>query len=313
VAGLGIDRRYHPMLRDRAFNLPAAFLVAGFDVADLFPSGRGRPSQPADVIASSRTTSAAAASGTVLRTRRIIDTNCVTVSWVATASSNNVESSARRCLFATTFVELITSRTASKIRSGRPERRRRLRHCVNVVGWNPASLIEVVAADTERARVERDLQDGDQQRLVALGVNFQLAHGFIRVNANRAAEIVAELSVITRNAAEELRSLSHGNFPQTHEGLASAQRSTRLRNVTATSISMRSVVVRSESRRRSKRASWCSKWSTMANVSPVTRVPSRTVLPIWPTDSAQSLQLHVVINRWRDDGAGHGSHPGTPW
>ena len=63
----------------------------------------------------------AAACGIALRTRRIIDTNCVTVSWVATAPSNNVESSARRVLFANTFVSAITSRTALKIRSGRSE------------------------------------------------------------------------------------------------------------------------------------------------------------------------------------------------
>ena len=88
-----------------------------------------------------------------LRTRRIIDTNCVTVSCVATASSNNVESSARRCLFANTFVDAITSRTASKIRSGRSDRRSRLRHCVNVVGWNPASVIDRPHATFQRRSV----------------------------------------------------------------------------------------------------------------------------------------------------------------
>ena len=181
------------MLRDLAFDLPAAFFVAGFDVLagnqreqanelllGVVEIGTFDRSQDAEcvvdesrdqLVAGDRVVpracrlaragvvviadqlGAAAASGMAVRTRRIIDTNCVTVSCVATASSNNVESSARRCLFANTFVDAITSRTASKIRSGRSERRSRLRHCVNVVGWNPASVIDRPHATFQRRSV----------------------------------------------------------------------------------------------------------------------------------------------------------------
>jgi hypothetical protein len=48
-------------------------------------------------------------------------TSWVTVSWVATASSRTVESSARRVLPVSTPVSATTVRTASKIRSGRAE------------------------------------------------------------------------------------------------------------------------------------------------------------------------------------------------
>ena len=61
-----------------------------------------------------------AAPGTSRRTRRIAPINWVTVSWVATASSSTVESSARRVLPASAPVSATTALTASKIRFGDP-------------------------------------------------------------------------------------------------------------------------------------------------------------------------------------------------
>ena len=49
------------------------------------------------------------------------------MSWVATASSNTVESNARRVLPVNAPVAATTSRTASKIRFGRSERASRRR------------------------------------------------------------------------------------------------------------------------------------------------------------------------------------------
>ena len=87
------------------------------------------------------------------RTRRIIDTNCVTVSWVATASSNSVESNARRVLPVSTPVAATTSRTASKMRCGRSLVRSLLRHNVNTVGWKPSSSSVRPAATFQRRSV----------------------------------------------------------------------------------------------------------------------------------------------------------------
>ena len=64
-----------------------------------------------------------------------------------------LESSARRVLFANTFVSAITSRTASKIRSGRSDRRSLLRHRVTPFGWNPGSVIANPARDFQRRSV----------------------------------------------------------------------------------------------------------------------------------------------------------------
>ena len=79
--------------------------------------------------------------------------SCVTVSWVATASSNTVESNARRVLPFNTPVSAITERTASKIRSGESLARSLLRHNVNTVGWNPSSVNERPAATFQEMSV----------------------------------------------------------------------------------------------------------------------------------------------------------------
>ena len=91
-----------------------------------------------------------------------------------------------------------------------------------------ASRARIVATgDAERRRLERDLHDGAQQRLVALGLDLQLAR--IRLDADGAADGVlidrverAEGQVATVLA--ELRTLASGIFPAVlaDDGLAAA-------------------------------------------------------------------------------------------
>ena len=82
----------------------------------------------------------------------------------------------------------------------------------------------VAAADEERARIERDLHDGAQQQLVALAVNLQLAQGMISSDPEKATALLAELQQAARDAASELRTISHGIYPATlrDEGLGPA-------------------------------------------------------------------------------------------
>jgi len=63
---------------------------------------------------------------------RITAINCVTVSWVATASSSTVESRARRLRPFTTPVWATTALTASKIRFGAFDAANLFRQYVNV-------------------------------------------------------------------------------------------------------------------------------------------------------------------------------------
>jgi signal transduction histidine kinase len=77
----------------------------------------------------------------------------------------------------------------------------------------------VEAADTERMRLERDLHDGAQQRLVALS----LSVGMLRVRLGDTPELVSADAEL-RAAIQELRELAHGIFPAVlaDEGLAAA-------------------------------------------------------------------------------------------
>ncbi len=70
----------------------------------------------------------------------------------------------------------------------------------------------VAAADTERRRIERDLHDGAQQRLVAAAINLTLADevdGDARVLHERIGESRREIE----EALIELREIAHGIYP----------------------------------------------------------------------------------------------------
>jgi signal transduction histidine kinase len=69
------------------------------------------------------------------------------------------------------------------------------------------------AADHERIRIERDLHDGAQQRLVALRI--RLGHVAERVQADSPASWaeLGELESLAELALEELRALAHGVYP----------------------------------------------------------------------------------------------------
>jgi signal transduction histidine kinase len=69
------------------------------------------------------------------------------------------------------------------------------------------------AADLERARIERDLHDGAQQRLIALRLSLALAEDNLGTNPTAALERLHELGHEAEDALEELRSLAQGVYP----------------------------------------------------------------------------------------------------
>ena len=80
----------------------------------------------------------------------------------------------------------------------------------------------VAAADTERERIERDLHDGAQQRLVALALDLRLAE---HANADEDTKVLLRSAVDSLQlAVEELRELAHGVYPAllTQSGLRAA-------------------------------------------------------------------------------------------
>ncbi|MBB4660668.1 sensor histidine kinase [Conexibacter arvalis] len=77
-----------------------------------------------------------------------------------------------------------------------------------------ASRARIAAsAERERRRIERDLHDGAQQRLVALRIELELAEELIGRDPSLAAERLRELEREVDEALEELRALAHGVYP----------------------------------------------------------------------------------------------------
>jgi signal transduction histidine kinase len=82
----------------------------------------------------------------------------------------------------------------------------------------------IEAADAERRRLERDLHDGAQQRLVALALTLRMAEKRAEEGDPKAAELVRSAGDEAGLALKELRDLARGIHPAilTNRGLAAA-------------------------------------------------------------------------------------------
>ena len=88
-----------------------------------------------------------------------------------------------------------------------------------------ASRARIVAAgDAERRRLERDLHDGAQQRLLGIRLALQLARGRLADGGGSVDELLAETDAEVVDALAELRALARGIHPAvlSEEGLAPA-------------------------------------------------------------------------------------------
>jgi len=85
----------------------------------------------------------------------------------------------------------------------------------------------VAAADAERRRIERDLHDGAQQRLVTLQVRLGLAEDIVEQDPTSARQTIAELRSAAGEVLDDIRSLAAGIYPPDLAafGLAEALRS----------------------------------------------------------------------------------------
>jgi signal transduction histidine kinase len=71
----------------------------------------------------------------------------------------------------------------------------------------------IAAADAERRRIERDLHDGAQQRMVAVAVTLGLAEAQIARDPGAAARLIAQAREEAQQAVKELRELARGIHP----------------------------------------------------------------------------------------------------
>jgi len=90
----------------------------------------------------------------------------------------------------------------------------------------------LASADLERRRIERDLHDGAQQRLVALRVRLGLVQELLRSGPARTQELFDGLGADVEAALEEVRMLARGVYPSVlaDRGLADALRTAARRS-----------------------------------------------------------------------------------
>jgi signal transduction histidine kinase len=71
----------------------------------------------------------------------------------------------------------------------------------------------IAAADAERRRIERDLHDGAQQRMVAVALTLGLAESQLGKDPGNAARLIAQAREEAQLAVKELRDLARGIHP----------------------------------------------------------------------------------------------------
>ncbi len=91
-----------------------------------------------------------------------------------------------------------------------PSRAEELEHRVRKLTQTRAGMVD--AADAERRRLERDLHDGTQQRLVSLAMNLGMARAEA-TTAEEARAAIAEAHEAAKSALAELRDLVRGMHP----------------------------------------------------------------------------------------------------
>lgn len=93
-----------------------------------------------------------------------------------------------------------------------------------VVDARSAQARIIEAADAERRKIERDLHDGAQQRLVSLSLKLGMAQNRLPDDDATTAQLIAEAHEESRLALSELRDLARGIHPAilTDRGLGAA-------------------------------------------------------------------------------------------
>src|SRR3954465_14243166 len=101
-----------------------------------------------------------------------------------------------------------TSAWAAGVRPGTERRGAELRARIGELRASRARIVE--AGDGERRRLERDLHDGAQQRLVALALNLKIAQTSVDEDPELARELLENSVDELTAATDELRELARG-------------------------------------------------------------------------------------------------------
>lgn len=98
----------------------------------------------------------------------------------------------------------------------------------------------VAATDRERRRIERDLHDGAQQRLIGIGIGLSRARALCGSDPATAASLLDTLREQLRSAHDDVRDLAQGVYPPvlTEHGLEAALQSAADRSTVPVTISL---------------------------------------------------------------------------
>jgi signal transduction histidine kinase len=101
----------------------------------------------------------------------------------------------------------------------------------------------VAAADEARRRIERDLHDGLQQRLVSLGLDLRAAQSMLPPDLTEAQAQVGRIAAELDEATDELREISRGIHPAilSEGGLAPALRTLARRSAVPVELDLQAV------------------------------------------------------------------------
>ena len=153
----------------------------------------------------------------------------------ATVTSRSRRScTTRRCATSSAFIDAATAYAVMTLDNDR-------------LGAEAATLLAEVqdsrariqpTADDERRRIERDLHDGAQQRLVALRIKIELAAERIDESDHASAELIRQLGTDVDGALDEVRSLARGIYPSplADRGLVEGLRSAALQAALPTTV-----------------------------------------------------------------------------
>lgn len=160
----------------------------------------------------------------------------------------------------------------------------------------------VGAASAERRKIERDLHDGVQQKLVAIRIRLELARD-VAGDSNGLGDRLAELAADFDDALDELRAAAHGIYPPllADEGLEAALREIARRWHVPLNVDLEDVGRLSEDR---ETAIYYCCLEALQNVAKHAGDHAVASLRLWR--DAKAVRFSV-----RDNGVGFVSRPGT--
>lgn len=193
-----------------------------------------------------------------------------------------------------TTVRVVAERRIDAVRDERERHEGELRALLTDL--RAAQRRVAVAGDAERRRIERDLHDGAQQRLMALRLELGLLEERVRDDPKRAAEMLRGLRLELDEALEELRELAHGLYPPllASDGLEAALAATARRSAIPITIDATGMT---RAPRSIENAAYFCCLEALQNATKHAGPDARAVIKLRMDDGSLSFSV-------RDDGAG---------